>query len=133
MVLLHSHPGGGARRKIRRLSLAARCMGMPLREATALGILMNTRGLMETGHPQHRSGRRNHLSSAVFHDGDHGPFRYADDDSAARLALFKEAELASRTSSRLPVRPTTQRLELRCRRELHRRLGASAGIFGHDA
>jgi Kef-type K+ transport system membrane component KefB len=28
-------------------TLAARCMGMPLREAAALGILMNTRGLME--------------------------------------------------------------------------------------
>lgn len=28
-------------------TLAARCMGMPLREAAALGMLMNTRGLME--------------------------------------------------------------------------------------
>jgi hypothetical protein len=63
--------------------LAARTVGYDWRHSTALGILMNTRGLMELNRAERRTRSRHHLAGALHDDGHHGAGDDDGDDTSA--------------------------------------------------
>ena len=65
---------------------AARFTGLPWRQAAALGILMNTRGLMELDRAEHRPGSWRDLSDAVRDDGADGARDHDCNDARPRVA-----------------------------------------------
>jgi len=64
-------------------TFSARLSGMSWREAGAVGVLMNTRGLMELVVLNIRTRYRSHLAGAFYHDGLDGAGDHLHDNAFA--------------------------------------------------
>ena len=98
---------------------AARFTGLGWREAAGLGVLMNTRGLMELIVSEHRAGPRGHLADAVRHDGPDGPGHHDGDDpdvAPAHPAVLSPGSCRA-AAERRSVHATTLRVPPRFRPE----------------